>query len=374
MKSSVNKINPLIETDEVHLACNLEPNEHAWFNSKKISLLKGYIYTLVFAFCSSCASIFIKLSVSLTGSENSTIRYLVQLIIMSSIILIKKESFFGPKEQRLWLIARGLVGSSSVILGYFALKYIDPSDYSTLNNCSVIVTAIMARIFLKEKLTSFHLIATILSLCGIFFILRPPFLFSIEKQTNLTNGSSLAAYSNQTSHLDTTIGVILVVLSALSLGITHVIIKKLCIVKVHYSVVSFYPALIGIPTSLVISLILFLSEGTHQNLKAELTRLPMDIFFSIVAALLGSVALIWLNMALDLEDANRFAIIKTTDVLFSFLLQFLILNIKIDLLGVIGALFILTSTYGIYLVKLVEEKNTNSIKKNKFLNFLFYKF
>lgn len=339
---------------------------------ERLLFLKGYAFTLIFAFCTSLAAIFVKLSKSLAGSENSTIRYLVQVVLMSIIILYKKENFLGPKEQRLWLLARGIIGSSSVILGYFALKYIDPSDYSTLNNCSVIVTAIIARIFLKEKLTSFHFIATILSLGGIFFILRPTFIF--PKELTINNSSNQTSIPSKDSTYDTTIGVILVVISALTLGVTHVIVKKLCIVKVHYSVVSFYPAVMGIPIGAVISLVLYLTGETHQDFEAEQSRLGLDIFYSVIAGLLGSVALIFLNIALDCEDANRFAIIKTTDVFFSFLLQYIILNINVDYLGVIGALFILTSTFGISIIKLIDQKNKSYIDNNKCLKWLFYKF
>ncbi len=370
--------------DEIELVAEQEKEtSHHYFiqiksQLSRISFLKGYFFILLFAFCVSLSAIFIKLSKSLAGSENSTVRYLVQLVMMSSIILYKKESFLGPKNMRKWLVARGLIGSSSVVLGYFALKYIDPSDFSTLNNCSVIVTAIIARIYLKEKLTSFHFIATLFSLCGIFFILRPAFLFAkIEQPSNNESNITIFKLNNKVSRSssDTALGVILVVTSAVTLGVTHVIIKKLCTFKVHYSVVSFYPAVCGIPMGAIISVVLFFSKETHQNFEQyEKSHLAMDIFFSIIAGILGSVALIFLNIALDCEDANRFAIVKTTDVFFSFLLQFFILGINVDYLGVIGALFILTSTFGISIVKSLDEKFSSRIEKNICLKYLFHKF
>ena len=334
---------------------------------------------MLFAFCVSLSAIFIKLSKALAGSENSTVRYLVQLLIMSVIIFYRKENFLGPKNMRKWLVARGLIGSSSVVLGYFSLKYIDPSDFSTLNNLSVIETAIIARIYLKEKLTSFHFIATFLSLCGIFFILRPAFLFANKEQSAINESNitttTLMLTNVSRSSTDTTIGVLLVITSALTLGVTHVIIKKLCTVKVHYSVVSFYPAVCGIPMGAIISVVLLVTKETHQNFEInEKSHLAMDMFYSIVAGILGSVALIFLNIALDCEDANRFAIIKTTDVFFSFLLQFIILGIQVDYLGVIGALFILTATFGIALVKILNAKYSTRIENNNFFKYLFYKF
>ena len=61
------------------------------FHLNRISFFKGYFFTLLFAFCVSLSAIFIKLSKALAGSENSTVRYLVQLLIMSVIIFYRKE-------------------------------------------------------------------------------------------------------------------------------------------------------------------------------------------------------------------------------------------------------------------------------------------
>ena len=348
--------------------------------------IQGYFYAVLFAMCTSTATVFIKMSSSLIGSEHSTVRYFVQIIVMSAIILYKGHGFLGPKNHRSWLVARAVVGSSSVILGFFAIYYIHPSDVSTLNNSSVIITAIVARFLLKEKLTMIHFLATILTVIGVVCICRPTFIFgsvvlkhyahehllqSLNSSFNATAGvTHPPRFLN--GELNIPLGVTLVILSAVLMGTTQVIIKKLCIIKVHYSIVSFYPAALGLPTGLIVSLVLFLTNVSHDAAHPiDTEKLPYHILYSFIAGTAGTVALIFLNMALDHEDASRIAIVKTTDVMFTFLFQYLILHIKIDALGIIGAVFILTSTFSIIIFKLVDKKLEFD---SKLLQVLFKKF
>lgn len=78
------------------------------------------------------------------------------------------------------MFLRGFVGSLGGILGFFSIKYLDVSDYETLTNSCVLLTALLARIFLKEKLSVCHFFATVLTITGVMFIIRPEFLFGIE--------------------------------------------------------------------------------------------------------------------------------------------------------------------------------------------------
>lgn len=370
--ASKNRVGPTTHDDSIILSPQVLLADEKRSLGSFLSSIQGYFYAVLFAMCTSTATVFIKMSSSLVGSEHSTVRYLVQIIVMSAIILHKGHGFLGPKNHRNWLVARAVVGSSSVILGFFAIYYIHPSDVSTLNNSSVIITAIVARFLLKEKLTMIHFLATILTVIGVVCICRPTFIFGDVLTHYAAHAEHLVTHSLNSSQndgvvinsprlanneLNIPLGVTLVILSAVLMGTTQVIIKKLCIIKVHYSIVSFYPAALGLPTGLIVSLVLFLTNVSHDAAHPiDPEKLPYHILYSFVAGTAGTVALIFLNMALDHEDASRIAIVKTTDVMFTFLFQYLILHIKIDALGIVGAVFILTSTFSIIIFKLVDKK------------------
>lgn len=294
---------------------------------------------------------------------------------------IKKNNLelLGPKPQRKLLFLRGVVGSIAVIIGFFSIRYLDVSDVETLSNSSVILTAILSRIFLKEKLTVCHILSLIFTISGVLFIVRPSFLFGIEQDLETFFHVNLT-YENHTIHnvqlkdhlhrtfIETMIGVTMVLISAFCLSIAQVTIRKLCLGKVHFSITSLYPAMVGLPSSICVSLFLIKTNASHQDLKQEAAFLPIEIMFSVIAGLLGTMGIIFLNKALNCEDATKIGMVKTSGVFFSFILQYLFLDITVDFLGILGAMFIIGGTVAVMTVKVCNEKLSKS--NNFFIKFL----
>ncbi len=206
---------------------------------ERIYSFRGYFYGLLMAFSLSMSLILIKMGKVLNGSEHAAIRYIVQLIFIIMIGKFKKLNFFTYNWCVVkWLLARGVIGATTIILGLFAVGLLEPSDVSTLNNLTIITTAILARFILKEKLSLVHFIAALLSITGVIFVLRPAFIF--PRKTELTtsqvtvsiNSTSTENNTNTDVTTNIAIGVVLIVLSTFLAGATNVIIKKLCYIKV----------------------------------------------------------------------------------------------------------------------------------------------
>lgn len=135
---------------------------------------------------------------------------------------------------------------------------------------------------------------------------------------------------------------------------------------------SFYPALMGLPISICITLILFLFEESNRNFSKAKYQFLEHISYSLISSVFSLGSLIFLNLALSAEDATKVAIVKSSDVLFSFILQYLILDVDADVLSVIGAVSILTGTLLLALFKIVE-KNVE-VNKSCIFKILLYKF
>jgi drug/metabolite transporter (DMT)-like permease len=118
----------------------------------------------------------------------------------------------------------------------------------------------------------------------------------------------------------------------------------------------------GLPVSILISIILISLKVSHIDIEKERKDLPLDIFYSVCASCLSVVGQIFLNISLRYEDATKIAITKTIDVFFSFILQYILLNIAIDLLGLLGACSILTGTFFVLIFKLLENKYQTYLK------------
>jgi drug/metabolite transporter (DMT)-like permease len=118
-----------------------------------------------------------KRSIHLSPSDHSLIRYLVSFVVMAIICKYNDLKILGPRSELKLLSLRGLFGSLNVFAVYFSIMFLNPSDATTLVHVSIIITSIISRFFLGEKLTLAHLVAIVLTANGVLFISKPSFLF-----------------------------------------------------------------------------------------------------------------------------------------------------------------------------------------------------
>jgi len=341
--------------------------------------IKGYLYAFVFVSCVCISHIFIKMSPTLNSFNHMLIRYSIQLIIMSYFLISSGSSFLGPKNQRLILSIRGFTGMLTLICSYFSIRYLNVSDVESISQCNSLMTAILGRILLKEKLTVCHLLSIFLTLTGVMLILRPAFLFGIEAElesifhVNLTHSNNPG---NQTAYLlvdsladkgflATTTGVILSLMSAFFSSVSHIAIKKLCLVKTHFAIISIYPVFFGLPFSLLMSVVF----RVYWDFRVHIVS--MHVVYSILSGLIATLGLIFLNKALKHEDTAKISILRTSGVLLTFIFQYLILGLGTDFLGILGASLIVFGTFSGLFTKLYHNRIKTS---NKFCYFFAIKF
>lgn len=352
--------------------------------------LLGYYYGFIYTLFSCMNSILIKMAPSYNSFNHAIMRYFIQMVIMSYFIKATDTSWIGPKASRKLLVIRGIVGTGAIIFGLVALLYLDVSDFETLINSSILITALLGRIFLKEKITISHIVSLVLTILGVLFILRPPFLFNLEQDlehsidrsfnmnhsvellqpskllnaSNKTDSTQLVQFINR-SFISSVTGVTFVLLSAFFQSSLQVVTRKLALAKIHFSLISIYPVYIGLPFSIIVSIFYY-----FFNTKYQLVFIPHEIFYSFCGGLLSVIGLICLNKALKHEAAAKIVMLRTTGVLFSFMLQYFILDVNTDILGLIGAFLIIMGTVQIMIIKL----NADSYESNIFCKLLAFKF
>ena len=235
--------------------------------------------------------------------------------------------------------------------------------------------------FLKEKFNISHLIALLLTIGGALLISKPSFIFGkgikiatnttmMHDETNLTNASATVCLVSEsreitTNDLSQLVGVAFALVGALGSAAIHIIIKKLCKNKVYYAVSTIYGSYLGLPTSFILSLVLILTGSSHKNFQCELKYLGLDIIFGCLGGICAVYGHVLLNLSLQHEDATKVSIVRTVDVVFSFILQFIILNIQADWISIVGALLILMSTFIILFYKIILEKMRKRKEKKK---------
>ena len=98
-----------------------------------------------------------------------------------------KQHLIGKVGTRKLLTLRGLIEPIAEYLQYFVLMIIPASDVVALIHSSIIFTAILSRIFLKELLGFPHIFAIILTFFGVALISKPTFLFGTIKYVNVNS-------------------------------------------------------------------------------------------------------------------------------------------------------------------------------------------
>lgn len=116
---------------------------------------------------------------------------------------------------------------------------------------------------------------------------------------------------------------------------------------------------------------LYLTGVSYQNFNSDthLEELPLQLAFSLASALCGIISQICLNLALQYEDASKITILKTFDLLFTFILQYLVLRISPNILSIVGASLILLGSFIVIGYKIILDKITEHQKirfKNDF--------
>lgn len=151
--------------------------------------------------------------------------------------------------------------------------FINPSDVASIAHSSLIITAIMARLFLNEKLTFAHLISLILTAIGVLFISKPSFLFNTKNSNLNYNSSNLTLISNKletnSNSLSTIFGISLTFAGAFSSSLVYLVLKKLSNSKVHWANSTICVSWFGLPFSILLSVALVQFGYFHSNIGQE---------------------------------------------------------------------------------------------------------
>ncbi len=343
----------------------------------------------------------------------ATIRYVLQFILMNAVIKYKGIDFLGPKEQRCILLKRGLLGAISLILIFYAIKLINPSDVSAIYNCNIVIVAIFARLFLNEKFSLAHVLGLIFTIVGIILISQPSFIFSKTSQVTknnliLTDTDSLInpsinnclpvqvyqldlsskqaktdffkylswiSNNNQTkrqkfkrkyicqkeyeSTAKKVIGFSITIIAAILFSSVAILLKQLADEKVHFSLVLAYSCYFGIPLSSIISMIMLFTglEKKDPNIYMDSSLIVVQSIFAVASSLCGIFSNALMSVSLEYEDASKMTLFKSSDLFFVFLLQYLILGIKLNLYSKLGALMIFLGILTIMAFRILDKRN-----------------
>ena len=308
------------------------PTKRKFFHFLGITL--AIIGSLVF----SVAALLVKLAESIPSFEVVFIRLTLQLVFCLPPMTFFKDQFIHSWKKTKFLLLRGVTGVTAMSLMVYSVKHMPLADARVIFYTSPVFTALLGRIFLKESVSMFHVIATLLSLGGVVLIGRPTFLF----------GSLGKSSSSQQVWLPT----VLAILAAIFTAFSFVLLRKMS-QDVGTRVVVFYFSLVGSVISLSASLISggfkYPDCGTH------------DVVYAIVNGVLGYFGQLMTTKACELEKASIVSLVRTIGIAFSFLLQLIFLDIVPNGLSIGGAILVLLCNVFIFIKKLLDQRKLENV-------------
>lgn len=242
-------------------------------------------------------------------------RAVVSLFI--SYIDIKRKRIDVWGQNKGLLIARGSVGAIALLCVYYAVTTLPLAEATIMQYTYPAFTALIALLFLKEKVQKATLLCIVLSLIGLVLMVQPA-----------DGGSNLSSLP--------WLSVMAALAGALGSAIAYVLVRKLSQTE-DSSVIIFYFPLIALP----ISVIFLGRDFVVPSAEALLLLILVGIFTQV-----GQVGL---TKAMQTEYAGKVSAYAYVQVVFSVVLGFVFFNeIPPDLTWVGGGLIIMGALINVF--------------------------
>lgn len=239
-------------------------------------------------------------------------RFSLAWIIISIILIIRKESLKVTKKEFGTLTALGLLFTASSMTLYFSFKYIAAGVASTLLFTYPIMTAVIMGLFFKEKAGFKTVLAIILSLVGVLLL-----------------------YWSDAGGTLNTLGVILVLVSALTYAI-YIIVVNRCPLEMSSFKINFY-----------VVLYCAIGMAVFAWLTGQPLRLPHNAvswFYSVwLAVVPATLSLVLMVYASKYVGATPTAILGALEPLTAVIIGIFVFNEPFGIRLAIGIVLILSA-------------------------------
>ena len=274
---------------------------------------------------SSTAILYMILSVIAFSVMNGVVKYLgsfhaYQIVFFRSIgtlmftiplILKAKIPILGNNKK--WLFLRGLFGVTSLTCFFLSLNYLAIGTSVSLRYTSPIFAAIFALIFLKERVKPIQWLLFLIAFVGVLIIKG-------------FGGVDINP-----------VGLLLIMLSALFLGLIFVVIRKIGDSEHPLVIINYFMVM-----AFVFGGVMSINYWKNPNLKEWLLLLSLGVF--------GYVGQLYMTKALQSHETNVIAPLKYLEVVFMIIIGAFWFDEVYNLWTLLGIFLIMLGLiYNVYL-------------------------
>ncbi|XP_003744041.1 solute carrier family 35 member G1-like [Galendromus occidentalis] len=290
-------------------------------SAEMLSLYRGLLFASISSLFFSLCSVIVKKLHYIHPAQLACLRFVGIFVFTLPCVIYRQQPLLGPRDVRWMLIMRGIAGSTSLYLRFYALRYLPIADASVIIFSVPVFVAVMAKVFLKEPCSVFHWISVMATLFGIALITKLPFLFGTRDEIEQLSDASSS---------DRTFGILAAISSTVFSASVYVLLRKLKDTD-HFVVMLNFGWVAVIETFF---LTLSLGSFTMPRSSDDL----MMVFALCLFSFLGQVCL---TRALQTEQAGPVSVVRATaDIAFVFIWQISFFGEIPDRYSVSGAILV----------------------------------
>lgn len=241
------------------------------------------------------------------------------------IIIYKAEPIF-PEGKRLLLLLRCFVGTTGLMLSFYAFRHMPLADASVIIFSTPVFVAIFAKIFLKEPCGLFNVFTVCLTLIGVALITRPSTIFG-DSVPSLTDEQF-----NDIDREYSVWGPVAAISSTLFGANAYVTLRALK--GLHFSVIMINFGAFASVYTLGVSWIIGILCWPYCD---------SDRWMVIALGIFSFLGQILLTLSLQIEQAGPVAIARSADILFAFIWQIIFFKEIPNGYSIVGALLVVAS-------------------------------
>ncbi|MFK7740816.1 MAG: DMT family transporter [Planctomycetota bacterium] len=205
----------------------------------------GLVYMVQAAFWFAVMALLVKLCFArgLPTMQIVLARAIVTLALSAALLWRARIHPFGQRTGL--LLMRGVFGSAGLMCFYAAVNHLPLAEATVIHQVSPVLTAVVAAIWIGERLESRVLLGMALAFAGVLLIAQPAALFGTAE--------GQAASAGATEPQDAWLYVLTGVAGALFASLAYVAVRRLGTTEPTLRVVMYFP-LVTIPVSLPFAL------------------------------------------------------------------------------------------------------------------------
>uniref|UniRef100_A0A0G4HFR3 EamA domain-containing protein n=1 Tax=Chromera velia CCMP2878 TaxID=1169474 RepID=A0A0G4HFR3_9ALVE len=266
--------------------------------------------------------------------------------------------FFGPKEDRFLLFMRGLLSGIAINCMLFTLTQLPMGDASAIHFSGPLITAALARVWLKESWHWMNWVAGVLSITGIMFIANPPFLAPVF---DFLGFPPAPLDSHDVPLVPRPVAVAIGVAGAVSSAVGLTILRKIRRVSFAANVLS------TSVVSFLIALVILLVWEKHRPTIEDLKNIDIVKGWggTVLVGFCGFSAQSLMALGFQFEKAGPAVFALCLEVFVAFLLQVAVMKTAVGLGSLLGGILVVVSVTLLFAVKLCTASSPSSPKKQK---------